>query len=125
MFTLIKAGIALVVGGAVAYVTFFVPLGEKTLYQHLAGISATPEAQELGDEVRKKIDDAAEQIKTGAVNASLEVAADPPEGAREAAAEAVSEDDRQELREVIRAAAQPTEEDRARLSELISQKAAD
>jgi hypothetical protein len=36
----------------VAYVFFGVPLGERTLFQHMRRIVATEEAQDLGREIR-------------------------------------------------------------------------
>ena len=36
-----------------AWVTFFVPLGERTLYEHLSRIAATDEAQDLGREAEQ------------------------------------------------------------------------
>lgn len=47
---------------ALAVVFFFVPLGRRTLFEHVRRISATPEAQELGTEV----DEASERVE-GAV----------------------------------------------------------
>ena len=49
------------VGAAViAYVVFTVPLGERTMFEHLARIWETPEAQDMRSEVR----DAASRAKT-------------------------------------------------------------
>ena len=45
-----------------AYFTFFVPLGEKTLYQHMVGISETSEAKKLGSELEKKAEDVADEV---------------------------------------------------------------
>ena len=41
---------SLVVLGCVAYVFFFVPLGKRTLFEHVFRIAQTDEAKELGDE---------------------------------------------------------------------------
>lgn len=35
-----------------AYVFFFVPIGRRTLYDHVRRIATTPEAREFGDEMR-------------------------------------------------------------------------
>ena len=45
------------------YVAFFVPLGAKTLYQHVRGISKTQEAKELGEGIKTKAVD----VKDGVV----------------------------------------------------------
>jgi len=62
MFKLLKLAIVLVVLAGVGYVTFFVPLGEHTLYQHLVGISQTEEAQELGAEIEKKAENVKQEV---------------------------------------------------------------
>jgi hypothetical protein len=54
MFRFLKWAIVLACLAALAYFVFFVPLGERTLYRHLVGISETEEAQELKDELSKK-----------------------------------------------------------------------
>jgi len=36
-----------------SYVVFFVPLGQKTLFEHLSAIIQTNEAQELGTEIKQ------------------------------------------------------------------------
>ena len=47
---MIKGALSLVGLAVVAYVFFFVPLGQRTLFEHARRIAATDEAQELGDE---------------------------------------------------------------------------
>lgn len=42
--------VTLVALAAIAYVTFFIPLGQRTLWEHLMRIASTPEARELGHE---------------------------------------------------------------------------
>jgi len=54
MFRFIKWILLLVCLAGLAYFVFYVPLGERTLYRHLVGISETDEAQELKDELSKK-----------------------------------------------------------------------
>jgi hypothetical protein len=44
---LVRAALRMLMLAGVLYVTFFVPLGPRTLYGHMARISATPEAHEL------------------------------------------------------------------------------
>jgi hypothetical protein len=62
MFKLFKLVIVLMVVGGLAYVTFFVPLGEATLYQHLVGISRTDEARELGNAIEQKAEGVKEEV---------------------------------------------------------------
>ncbi len=56
MFKLIKFAIAIVVLAGIAYLAFFIPLGDKTFYEHLVGISKTREAKKLGNELEKQVD---------------------------------------------------------------------
>jgi hypothetical protein len=44
---LFNAALRMLMLAALIYVTFFVPVGEHTLYKHAVRISDTPEAQEL------------------------------------------------------------------------------
>jgi len=43
---------------ALAYVVVFVPVGRHTLYAHVARISSTKEAKELGSSVSAVVDEA-------------------------------------------------------------------
>jgi len=54
MLKLVKFLVGFVFFMSFGYVLFFVPLGERTLYQHLRNISATNEAQALKDGIREK-----------------------------------------------------------------------
>ena len=54
MFKLVKFLIALVILAALVYFAAFVKLGEKTLWEHLVGISQTDEAEELKSELGEK-----------------------------------------------------------------------
>jgi hypothetical protein len=54
MGSLLKSCITLVIIAVIAYLVFFVSFGDKTLYQHVVGISETKEAKILGTEVGKK-----------------------------------------------------------------------
>jgi hypothetical protein len=51
---LIRFLLSLVILGAIVYVVVAVPLGQKTLWQHLRAIAGTKESQELVDEVKQK-----------------------------------------------------------------------
>jgi hypothetical protein len=62
MFKMIKVMLLLVGLVGLAYFSFFVPLGDHTLYEHLVGISETDEAQQLGDEIEKKAQDISEDV---------------------------------------------------------------
>ena len=46
----IELGWSLIILGCLAYVFFTVPLGKRTMFEHLVRIAETDEAQELGDE---------------------------------------------------------------------------
>ncbi|MBI2394034.1 MAG: hypothetical protein HYV09_30970 [Deltaproteobacteria bacterium] len=50
---LVKRVVNLVVVALAAVTFFLVPLGGKTLYQHLRAIFSTPAASELGRELKK------------------------------------------------------------------------
>jgi hypothetical protein len=54
MGSLIKSCITLAIVAGIAYLVFFVSFGDKTLYQHMVGISKTRAAKTLGNEVEKK-----------------------------------------------------------------------
>jgi hypothetical protein len=54
MVGLVKSCITLAIIAGIAYLVFFVSFGEKTLYQHMVGITETKEAKTLGNEVEKK-----------------------------------------------------------------------
>lgn len=57
---MVRLAAKLLMWAAALYVFFFVPLGERTLYQHLERIAATPAAQELGGEVGELVESATE-----------------------------------------------------------------
>lgn len=48
---LVSAALRMLLLAGLIYATFFVPIGDHTLYRHVARIAATPEAQELSDSV--------------------------------------------------------------------------
>ncbi|MFO8072836.1 MAG: hypothetical protein R6V85_13265 [Polyangia bacterium] len=75
MFKLLKVLLVLGVLAAVGFFAFFVPLGEKTLYQHLVRIAGTDEARELGEELENK----ARDIGEGVAEAVPEVGSGPAE----------------------------------------------
>ncbi|MDJ0765018.1 MAG: hypothetical protein QNJ97_18700 [Myxococcota bacterium] len=62
MWKLIKFFLSLAIVAIFAYFAFFVPLGNKTLFEHLTLISKTEEAQELEGAIKEKVKDAASEI---------------------------------------------------------------
>lgn len=48
---LIRSAISLITLCVAAYLFFFVPLGRRTMFEHLVRISQTDEAQDLGREL--------------------------------------------------------------------------
>ena len=50
---LVGFGFGLVALAAVGYVVFFVPVGRRTLYEHLEGIAATEPARALGHDLKQ------------------------------------------------------------------------
>jgi hypothetical protein len=122
MFTMIKLGLALVFLALFAYLTFFVDFGEKTLYEHLGGISETPEAQQLKDEIAIKVDQTKAEVSQEVVRAAgiLEENAITP--LPESPGAAITEEERQALEELIHSAGEPGEDDRAALNRLIEEK---
>jgi hypothetical protein len=109
MFRLIKWLIVIVCLAALAYFALFVPLGERTLYQHLVGISKTDEAQDLKAELSKKAKDVKDDVTSKLPTLG------PPAGSKNPSGEGAgsplsepSEKDRRALRELIeRAQAAP------------------
>jgi len=64
MFGLFKTAIRLLIFALALFAFFTVPLGEKTLYQHVSRLLATEEAKDLGRELKgasKKIGDAIQE----------------------------------------------------------------
>jgi hypothetical protein len=132
MKTLIKLLVALVVVAGIAYFTFFIPLGSKTLYRHLVGISKTDEAKALEVELEKK-------VKTTAKNVSKELKTRASELAevkdkivsgidesdeQEPAAKDMehSKEDRKALKDLVEEKDQPSERDRQALNRLVKKK---
>ncbi len=48
----------------VVWFTFSVNLGQKTLYQHMRDIGGTPEAKELGNGIRARVDEVKNDVRT-------------------------------------------------------------
>ena len=60
MFFLLRSAAWLVVLSAIGYFAVFVPIGSRTLWEHVTRIASTEEAQELGREV----DSASQRLET-------------------------------------------------------------
>jgi hypothetical protein len=56
----------------VGYVFFGVPLGERTLYQHMRRIAATDEAKDLGKEIREAGSKVGDQLEEEVQTARIE-----------------------------------------------------
>ncbi|MCB9556275.1 MAG: hypothetical protein H6707_09255 [Deltaproteobacteria bacterium] len=56
MFRLLKLAVGLTCLGALVYFAYTVPLGEKTLWEHIQAIAQTDETQQLVDGVKKTAD---------------------------------------------------------------------
>jgi hypothetical protein len=76
MGSLIKSCITLAIIAGIAYLVFFVSFGDKTLYQHMVGISETREAKTLGNEVEKKYKKTKKKVTREIKDQIKELAAD-------------------------------------------------
>jgi hypothetical protein len=47
----------------VLYLVFFVPLGERTLADHISRIASTPEAEDLGDDAVRASERIEEEVR--------------------------------------------------------------
>ncbi|MCP4602221.1 MAG: hypothetical protein GY847_17175 [Proteobacteria bacterium] len=103
MVKLIKSVIVLVVIVGIGYFIFVVPLGTKTLYRHVVGISETEEAKELKIEIEKKVKETAKEISAELKQRTSDLSEakkEPvPDAAKEVKSEAVehSKKDREAL----------------------------
>jgi hypothetical protein len=59
---MLKAAFSMLALAGFLYATFFVPLGQHTLYAHLARIAGTQEARELGAGVSAVVDAARAEV---------------------------------------------------------------
>jgi len=97
MFRLIRALIMLGVLGAVAYFVFAVPLGNKTLWQHLGAIAETEESHELVEGVKQKAGEVEKKAKKMLDQRGISDGGDAPPARDE-----LTDDDKQQLRKLIR-----------------------
>ena len=63
---------------ALVYVTFFVQLGDRSLYGHLSRIAGTHEARELGEEMGAAVGRMQEQVTSHIGNPASSAAPDGP-----------------------------------------------
>jgi len=61
---MVRTGVRMLSLAGVLYVTFFVPLGPRTLYGHLSRIADTQEASELSQAVSVVAGDAYDAVKS-------------------------------------------------------------
>jgi uncharacterized membrane protein len=89
-------GLALIAG--VVYVAVEVPLGEKTLVQHVRAIAGTEEGQELVEGVKQK----AVEVKDRATGAAQDEAAGGDGGGNASAGDDLTDKERKLLRKLIK-----------------------
>jgi hypothetical protein len=75
---LFDAAIRMLLLAALIYATFFVPIGEHTLYKHAVRIGGTPEAQELWSAVVDAGSGAVQQLSDAVGNRAAAQAGDQP-----------------------------------------------
>lgn len=68
----VRGAVSFVVTAIVLYFVFLVPLGERTLYQHIMRIARTEEAQDLGEEVGEAGGRLKDEIIEAAQDAGIE-----------------------------------------------------
>ena len=83
MFGMIRSLITFAIILAIAYCGATVPLGERTFFQHVAGIWQTEEAQQLRQGVQESSVPVVERVKRG-VQAGVEEVRREPDGGIEA-----------------------------------------
>jgi hypothetical protein len=59
---LVRAGFKMLALAALTYVTFFVPIGPRTLYGHMSRIAATREARELSSAISLTVETASSAV---------------------------------------------------------------
>lgn len=132
MLKLFRLVFGIVSIAAVAYVTFMVQFGEKTLYEHFRSISKTDEAQQLESEIKKKakttVQTISSEIKVKAVELTGEdddspaAQNEPHPTETETKVVGRSRDDRAELKELIKNYDELEQSDREALRNLVRKK---
>jgi FtsZ-interacting cell division protein ZipA len=134
MFGFIKFIIGLVAVVGLAYVTFFVNLGDKTLYQHGVSISKTDEAKELESGIKTEAENISRKVKIE-IKDTPETPSNTPERPATKAKSDAQEQNRESLEALIRSklsddeekdnteiSARLTPQDKQLLNQLLSQK---
>ncbi len=78
---MLRTLLSLVGLAVVGYVFFFVPLGQRTLYQHARRIAGTEEAQELGREAAVAAEELKEHLEEQIERHVLDAGPDAPSAA--------------------------------------------
>jgi hypothetical protein len=95
---LIRLLIGLALFAGLGYVAVEVPLGEKTLVQHVRAIAGTEEGQELVDGVKQK----AVEVKDRATGAAQDEASSGDGGGKASAGDDLTDKERKLLRKLIK-----------------------
>ncbi len=128
MIGLLKFIFTAAVFGVIGFFLLSMSFGEKSLWEHLVGISETEEAEELKSEIGKKVDKATVDIKEKATKLAEEELL-KHDTSTDASGEGPAEDkltkeDRQELKKLIQARRlkEDIRSDQAALHSLIQKK---
>lgn len=77
MFALARYALSAVVTVVLLWGYFFIPVGgHRTLWEHTRRIMGTPEAQELGGDVRRAGSDVADRVRRDVIPAVMNLGAD-------------------------------------------------
>lgn len=68
---LFRLSLKLLVLSALLYLTFFVPVANRTIFEHVKRIAATKEAKELGDGLESVAIQAKDEVKRAVSSVSL------------------------------------------------------
>ena len=139
MIKIVKFAITLTALASALYFVFFVPLGSKTFYEHIKGISKTNEARRFQYELKNKVKETAKDLSYEIHSRSRRFSDDDKDLAKkttqkdESAIEepnpsdlrvpsAVGEEGRQAVLQIIREKTLPTRQDRDSLKQLVRKK---
>lgn len=99
MFRLIRTGISVVVLGVALWAAFVIDLGGKTFAEHVDTISATPEAEQLVEGTRAKINPALQELRDRVLGEYVEaptwIPAAPPQSQAQAQAQVQAKSQRE------------------------------
>ena len=102
MFRLIKLLFSLIVLAALWYAATTYQLGNKTLWAHLKAIAGSDESKALVQEVKKKADEVKKKVVTGDAGPLKKVKERVKKKAVKAAADQLTAEERDALRELIK-----------------------